>query len=138
MWLLKLLLAFYFVFIKVIISMQKIFEEIFGNYITVILPSFKLNKMNIAQALKEARKKSKLNQMQFGKKYKLSQTYISLIENGRKVPSVEVIQKYQKAAKIPISVLLFAALEEKDIQKDKQSLFRQVKPIMDDLIKQVF
>jgi transcriptional regulator with XRE-family HTH domain len=94
--------------------------------------------MNISVALKEARKNSGMNQGQFSKEHGLSQTYISQIENGKKIPSLEVVAKYQKSSKIPLAVILWSALEEKDVKKDKIKEYKVLKPIIDELISLIF
>jgi transcriptional regulator with XRE-family HTH domain len=94
--------------------------------------------MNIAAALKEARlkkfPKQKVKQYEIAKKIGITQAYLSQIESGGKVPTLEVICKICKAYKTPFSILLWFALDEKDIQRNKLDAYRKMKPVIDSMI----
>jgi XRE family transcriptional regulator, regulator of sulfur utilization len=94
--------------------------------------------MDISSALRKVRKDSGLSQGEFAAKAGITQTYVSLIEGGRKVPSVEVIQKYETIGKIPLAIILWWGIQEKDVPKNKKVAFRELKPLVDNLISQIF
>lgn len=97
--------------------------------------------MNIASALKNMRLK------RFPKKEKtqgeiaalagISQTYLSQIEIGNKVPSMEVIQSLCKVYKIPFELMVWQGMEISDVEKKKQPLYRKLKPVIDSLIEEI-
>lgn len=94
--------------------------------------------MNISFALREARVSAGFKQIEFGKLANLSQTYISQIENGKKTPSVEVIQKYSDLTKLPLAIVLWKSITEKDVHRNKKIVFKELKPVIDNLINQIF
>jgi len=103
------------------------------------IPLEKEIKMDIGQALYTARKDyTKMNQSELAKRLGLSQTYLSQIENGWKEPSMTVLNQYEKVCGIPLSVILWFGLNEDMVDKKKQRLYRELKPVIDNLINQVF
>lgn len=94
--------------------------------------------MDISKALRDIRQSTSLNQKEFAVRAGLTQTYVSLIENGKKIPSFEVVGKYQKLSKTPLGILFWKAITEKDIQKGKLKIYRELKPLIDNLINQIF
>lgn len=64
---------------------------------------------NLNRILKHIRVFNKLTQQQLEEKTGIDRAYVSEIESGKKVPSIEVLQKYSTTFKIPLStILLFA------------------------------
>lgn len=94
--------------------------------------------MNIGTALLKARKDTGLKQNEVAVRTGLSQTYMSQIEGGTKIPSIEVIEKLAKEYKIPFPIMMWHSLTEKDVQKSKLSEFRKLKPFIDNLINGIF
>lgn len=52
--------------------------------------------MNIIEDIKEERIKKGINQVTFAKKLKMTQSYVSLIENGEVVPKISTVDKMAK------------------------------------------
>ena len=48
-----------------------------------------------------------MKQQELANRLDLSKSYVSELENGKKIPSMEVIQKYSDAFGIPASSILF-------------------------------
>lgn len=94
--------------------------------------------MKISQALKTIRKAKKLKQVYVCLKAGISQTYISQIESGKKVPSLMVLQKIAMAYELPLPVLLWFSLSDEDIPENKKRLCRDLKPTIDQIIKGIF
>jgi len=95
--------------------------------------------MNLGYALKTARTKyTNHNQMAFAQQLGLSQTYVSQIENGHKKPSIEVIEGYGKLTNAPLAVIMWMAITEDDVEKHKLIVYRELKPVIDNLIKEIF
>jgi len=94
--------------------------------------------MNIGIALLKARKDKGFRQTEVAKRTKLSQTYLSQIENGSKIPSIEVIEKLSKEYGIPFPIMMWFSLTENDIKKDKLLVYRAIKPTMDNMIDSLF
>ncbi len=94
--------------------------------------------MNIANALLRTRKDLGYTQTAAADLANITQTYLSLIENGKKVPSMEVIDKLAEIYEVPMAIMMWRAIEEKDIPKKKLQLYRTLKPPIDDLINSCF
>lgn len=94
--------------------------------------------MDISKALLEMRKQTVFNQKEFADKLGVTQTYVSLLENGKKVPSWDLIECYSKLVKVPIGIILWKCIEEKDVPSSKKRIFRELKPLVDNLINQIF
>lgn len=94
--------------------------------------------MNYGYALKSIREELKITQGVAAKKAKVSQTYLSQIENGsKKSPSKAIIAKLAKVYKIPPVLIMYRAVEESDVPKDKKALFAPLNPIINSLISEV-
>lgn len=64
---------------------------------------------NLNRILKHIRAFNKLTQQQLEEKTGIDRAYVSEIESGKKTPSLEVLEKYSVAFKIPLStIFLFA------------------------------
>jgi transcriptional regulator with XRE-family HTH domain len=98
----------------------------------------KLLIMDINKALKEARIKSGLTQTQTSEKSGLTQTYISQIEGGHKNPSMETIQTLSDTYKIPVAIIMWQAIDVKDVQPHKRQVYSTLKPTIDDMINRIF
>ena len=94
--------------------------------------------MDISTGLKQSRILAGMKQGVFANKAGISQTYVSQIESGKKVPSVEVIGLYAKITKQPLAVILWKSLTVSDVQKGKKTEFEKIKPIVDELIDSMF
>lgn len=94
--------------------------------------------MNIGNALLKARKDNGLRQNVVAERTGLSQTYLSQIETGSKVPSVEVIEKLAKEYNMPFAIMMWNTLTEKDVRKPKLDIYRKLKPTVDNLINDIF
>jgi transcriptional regulator with XRE-family HTH domain len=94
--------------------------------------------MNIGIALLKARKDSGLRQNEVARRVKLSQTYLSQIETGGKVPSIDVIEMLAKEYNVPFPIMMWYSLTEADVRKGKLDIYRKLKPTVDSLINDIF
>lgn len=94
--------------------------------------------MNIAIGLLKARKDKGLRQNEVSKRTGLSQTYLSQIETGGKIPSIEVIEKLCKEYDIPFPIMMWHSLTDKDVRKAKLDIYHKLKPTIDNLIADIF
>ena len=87
--------------------------------------------MNYGKAIKTVRALRNISQKELGIKTKLSKGYISKIENGIAVPSVNQLEEITTELKIPFYMLIFLSSEkgdligisEKSAEKLKSSFF---------------
>ena len=94
--------------------------------------------MNIGHAIKTLRKKAEISQKDFSKLARISQTYLSEIENEKKLPSIPVLINIGDALNVPMFYLIWIASNENDVEDDKRDKYNYVYPmvtgIMDSLI----
>jgi len=72
--------------------------------------------MDYGKALRLARALSGLQQQQLAEKAEIDSSYISLIEQGKRTPSVKFIHKLSKAIGIPPYLFTFLAMESEDTE----------------------
>lgn len=72
--------------------------------------------MNYGKALRLARALSGLQQQQLAEKAEIDASYISLIEQGKRTPSIKFIHKLSKAIGIPPYLFTFLAMESEDTE----------------------
>ena len=73
--------------------------------------------MNYSKAIRVARSLADISQGQLADRADIDRSYLSLIESGKRMPSVETIEKIAQALKIPFHLLSLLGSEEADIKK---------------------
>lgn len=76
---------------------------------------FYRNIMNIGNAIKLARTSKKLTLNDLATLSELSQSYLSLIESGKRDPSLSILEKISHALKMPVPILIFLGSEQDEI-----------------------
>lgn len=98
-----------------------------------------LSAMKLHETLKQVRKdRTSLSQGEAAKAIGISQTYLSQVEAGQKVPSKEVMDKMCEAYKTPLAIVVWMATEPKDVSPGKKAMFKLLKSHVDDLITEFF
>ena len=72
--------------------------------------------MDYGKALRLARALSGLQQQQLAEKAEVDASYISLIEQGKRTPSVKLIHKLSRGMGIPPYLFTFLAMESEDTE----------------------
>ena len=95
--------------------------------------------MNIGKAIETLRKEHDASQIEFAESIGITQSYLSLIENGHKTPSLEVIKKVADSVNVPLAVLFWFSVEREDIRsEEKFKTYDILKPMIDKMIMLVF
>lgn len=94
--------------------------------------------MNISKSLIELRKKTGLRQTEAARHIGISQTYLSQIEGGSKEPSTSLLQNMCTLYGVPAPIMYWKALTISDVPKNKQKAFKELHPLIDNLINQIF
>ena len=94
--------------------------------------------MDIGKTIKSLRLRKGFNQGDFAIKCGLSQSYLSLIETGRKEPTLSLLKQIASCLAIPTPVLVFLALDQNDVEDSKKDAFSFLESTMKDLITNVF
>ena len=74
--------------------------------------------MTIGSTLKLLRTASNLTQISLAKDLNVTANYLSLIENGRKEPSLTFLKRFSKKLDAPLGYFLWLALEESSSQEE--------------------
>jgi len=74
--------------------------------------------MTIGSTLKLLRTASNLTQISLAKDLNVTANYLSLIENGRKEPSLTFLKRFSKKLDAPLGYFLWLALEENRSQEE--------------------
>ncbi len=91
--------------------------------------------MNIGISIKTIRKNKGLNQAQLADLCGITVTYLSLIENDKKDPTLSLLRTIANSLNIPLPILLFMSLEDNDIADSKKELFGMIKPSIDSILQ---
>jgi transcriptional regulator with XRE-family HTH domain len=73
--------------------------------------------MNYSKAIRVARSLADLSQGELADRAEIDRSYLSLIESGKRKPTIETIEKISQALRIPFHLLSLLGSEEEDIQK---------------------
>lgn len=79
--------------------------------------------MIIGDRLRELRTYMQLSQGDVEKRTGLLRCYISRVENGHTVPSIETLEKFARALEVPIYQLLYEGSESPSIAPTKATLW---------------
>lgn len=72
--------------------------------------------MNYSRAIRTIRAARGISQQDLAKYIKLNASYISRIESGDRVPTLEVVELISKELKIPLYLLTLLASDKEDLQ----------------------
>lgn len=94
--------------------------------------------MNIGIVIKDFRKRKGLNQGELAQKCGVTQTYFSQIENGKKVPGVDLLNKISEILGVPTSIIMFLSLEIEEVKAEKREAYKQIAPALHAMVKEFF
>lgn len=90
--------------------------------------------MNLGKILMQLREEKGIKQGQLAENVGISQTYLSQIENNRKMPHMSLLEKISLELSTPLPFLFYLSLDEKDIAEDKLVHFKKLDPLIKDFI----
>lgn len=82
--------------------------------------------MNIGQTIKYFRQQKQIRQDDLANRCHVSATYLSQVENDRKIPSIKLLTKISNELGIPIPVLFVLSMNDKDIPESKKEAFNTI------------
>ena len=95
--------------------------------------------MSIAKKIRELREQKGMSQAALGEAAGLTMTYINLVENEKKSPTLKSLEKISRALEIPFPVLAFLALDpEKDMSPHKRKIYKEIGTDILEVIEEVF
>lgn len=90
--------------------------------------------LEIGSLIVKLRTKKGITQEVLAQTAGISQSYLSQIERGQKIPTIDSLQKISLALDIPFSILLFLLMDEDDIPNAKKDLFKRLSPLLKELM----
>ncbi|WP_028218422.1 helix-turn-helix domain-containing protein [Paraburkholderia oxyphila] len=88
--------------------------------------------MEIGRALKVCRSAKKLSLDELAERAGLSQSYLSMIESGKREPTLSSIEKVSNALGVPTPILLFLAAEKDELKGlDEETSRRLAEAVLD-------
>lgn len=84
--------------------------------------------MNIGAAIKHYRQQTNISQGLMAQKLDITQTYLSLVESGKKDMSLPKLKVVCDIFEIPLWLLIMRATQINDIYHTKQKIYKQVIP----------
>lgn len=90
--------------------------------------------MNLGESIKTIRKAMRLTRKDLAAATVISTTALYNIETGRSLPSISTLQRLAQAFGVPMAYLLVFSVTEDDVPEDKRTLFRQLMPILKELL----
>ena len=90
--------------------------------------------MNLGNTIVQLRERKEFNQGELATKLGISQTYLSQIENNKKMPTVGLLENIGKVLSTPLPFLFFLSVEAEDIPKRNRHNFEMVGPQIKDFI----
>lgn len=94
--------------------------------------------MDLGSAIKNARKQKQIKQNAFAELCDISPTYLSQVENNLKEPTIATLEVIAKKLEMPLPILFFMALDQKDISPEKQSAYKLLVPSVQSMVKEFF
>ncbi len=77
--------------------------------------------VDFGRVIKEYRKRAGLKQTDLARKARITPTYLSKLENGRKYPSLPLLQKLCRFLGVPEEVLFWEAVEiNRDLDRNQR------------------
>jgi transcriptional regulator with XRE-family HTH domain len=91
--------------------------------------------MNIGKAIKLCRIQKSMRQSELASKSRLSVSYLSLIEQGKRDPNISVLESIANGLDVPLSILVFLATDNSEIKKISPELFEKISTTALELVK---
>jgi transcriptional regulator with XRE-family HTH domain len=91
--------------------------------------------VKIGNGIKNARGLSGLSQRELSNRSRLSITYISEIENGKKDPSIAALRAIAGAIQMELPFMVLLSMEEADVDEENRKAFNALKRIIENKLK---
>lgn len=105
-------------------------------------PSFRVRNrgfaMDLGQAIADVRQQKCIKQKVLARECKISQTYLSQIENNRRDPTLSTLKKISQVLEVPLPIIFFLSLTDEDIPEQKKEAFAYVSSSMKAFVQEFF
>lgn len=89
-------------------------------------------------SLKSIRKRYGFTQSYICSILKVTQTYYSLVENGKRSASIDFMTRLGAIYGLPVAVLVWGSITPESVRKDRKAVFEELKPVLDRLIEGIY
>ncbi|RFS26806.1 XRE family transcriptional regulator [Chitinophaga silvatica] len=86
--------------------------------------------MNLGMTILQLREKMGLKQGQLAENLDITQTYLSQIENNKKLPNIALLERISSELSTPLPFIFFLSLDEKDIPAERVPHFKLLEPLL--------
>lgn len=94
--------------------------------------------MKIGSTIRKLRKEKGLKQGEFSLLCNISQTYLSLVENNQKEPTLSTLKLIANTLGVSVPILIFLSIDEDDVPNNKREIFNAIAPSLKSLMKQIY
>ncbi|MCD2515512.1 helix-turn-helix domain-containing protein [Massilia sp. G4R7] len=82
--------------------------------------------MNLGKAIQTSRQRRRLSQEALAKLAGCSVSYLSMLENSKRDPTISTVEKIAAALKVPVEILFFLAAEKGELAGINKELAGQL------------
>ena len=94
--------------------------------------------MDLGNTIKRIRTNKEIKQKDLAKACKMTQAYLSKIENNQKEPTISSLRMIAKQLDVPLPILLFQSLTDDDVDPQKKEAFQVILPSIQRMIESFF
>lgn len=94
--------------------------------------------MKVGRAIKKWRNIKGINQVQLAQKAGITQSYLSLVEQDKKTPTLKTINSICDAFEIPTPVLMLMAIDKEELTPQKREIYEVLYPNIEQLMLSAF
>lgn len=86
--------------------------------------------MKLGSAIKLLRRETATTQKAFAYQLGITGSYLSQVENEKKVPSLDLLKEICNQLKISVPMLIMFAMEPEDIPESKRQFYTTIRPLI--------
>lgn len=94
--------------------------------------------MHIGEVIKDLRKAKGVTQQEFANLCGMTQTHLSLVECGVRIPTFKTLTKIGKKLEIPAPIIIYLSIDIEDVPQSRREAFKILSPTIISLIKSIF
>ncbi len=92
--------------------------------------------MNIGRAIKLCRSQKAMTQMELARRSGVSLSYVSLIEQNKRDPTMSVVEEISRGLEVPLSILIFLAADKNELAGLSEEVREKLSRAALDLLKE--
>lgn len=93
--------------------------------------------MKVGIVIRRERMKRRLSQADLARELSITQPYLSQMESGAKMPSMQLIADIAYYFDMPLGALLLLTITEADVAEKDKAIFKQKMPLFQDFLAKI-